>query len=181
MKAVLLARVSSREQAEGMSIDAQTEILRNYCTKKDLDVLKIYQLVESSTKSERKKFEEVLQYINSLPYKVALVADTIDRVQRGFKESVELDELRKADKIEIHFVRENLIIHKESNSADIARWDLGVFTSKTYVGNLRDNVKRSINYNTSKGIWQSLAPIGYKNTRDENNKPTIVINKISIP
>ena len=177
MYAVLLARVSSREQAEGMSIDAQTENLRNYCARRDLEILKTFQLVESSTKSERKKFEEMLRYIQGLPHKVALVADTIDRVQRGFKESVDLDELRNADKIEIHFVRENLVIHKDSNSADIARWDLGVFTSKTYVGNLRDNVKRSINYNTGKGIWQSLAPIGYKNARDNNNHPTIIIDQ----
>lgn len=174
MDAVLLARVSSREQAEGMSIDAQTENLRNYCARKGLNVSKTFQLVESSTKSERKKFEEMLRYVGGQPNKVALVADTIDRVQRSFKESVELDELRKADKIEIHFIRENLVIHKDSNSSEIARWDLGVFTSKTYVGNLRDNVKRSISFNTSKGIWQSQAPIGYKNIRDGNNRPTIV-------
>ena len=174
MDAILLARVSSREQAEGMSIDAQTENLRNYCTKKGLGILKIFQIVESSTKAERRKFEDMLRYVKGLPHKVAIVADTIDRVQRGFKESVELYDLRNTDKIEIHFVRENLIIHKESNSADIARWDIGVFTSKTYVGNLRDNVKRSINYNINKGIWQSQAPIGYKNVRDENNHPTII-------
>ncbi len=176
MDAILLARVSSREQAEGMSIDAQTENLKHYCARKGLDILKIFHLVESSTKKERKKFEEVLRYVKGLPQRVAIVADTIDRIQRSFKESVELDELCKADKIEIHFIRENLVIHKESNSADIARWDLGVFTSKNYVGNLRDNVKRSINFNIHNGIWQSQAPIGYKNTRNENNRPTIILD-----
>ena len=176
MNAVLLARVSSREQADGMSIDAQTENLQNYCAKKSLNVIKTYQLVESSTKAERKKFEDILRYIRSQSCTIALVTDTIDRMQRSFKESVELDELRKANKIEIHFVRENLILNRDSNSSEVARWDMGVFMAKTYVGQLQDNIKRSITFNTQRGIWQSKAPIGYLNTRDNNDKPTIIID-----
>lgn len=174
MKAVILARVSSREQEMGQSIDAQLENMKKYAQRNGLPLLKTFQITESSTRGERKKFTEMLNFVKAQHEKIALVADTIDRIQRSFKESVELDELRKSDKIEIHFIRENLILHKDSSSTDIARWDLGVFTAKTYVGNLRDNVKRSIDYNTKHGIWQSQAPLGYLNRRDINNKPTII-------
>lgn len=181
MKAVILARVSSREQENGMSIDAQLENLQRYVQRNNLNLMKTFQITESSTKGDRKKFIEMLTFVKQQNEKVAIVADCIDRIQRSFKESVELDELRKADKIELHFLRENLRLHKDSKSSDIAMWDLGVFAAKTYVGNLRDNVKRSIDYNTKRGVWQSQAPLGYLNRRDDNNKPIIVIDPERAP
>lgn len=176
MKAVILARVSSREQENGMSIDAQLDNLNKYIQRNGLTLLKTFQITESSTKGDRKKFVEMLNFVKAQREKIAIVADCIDRVQRSFKESVELDELRKADKVELHFIRENLRLHRDSKSNEIAMWDLGVFAAKTYVGNLRDNVKRSIDYNTKHGIWQSQAPLGYLNRRDDNNKPIIVVD-----
>lgn len=176
MKAVILARVSSREQENGMSIDAQLDNLNKYIQRNGLTLLKTFQITESSTKGDRKKFVEMLNFVKAQREKIAIVADCIDRVQRSFKESVELDELRKADKVELHFIRENLRLHRDSKSNEIAMWDLGVFAAKTYVGNLRDNVKRSIDYNTKQGIWQSQAPLGYLNRRDDNNKPIIVVD-----
>ena len=52
--------------------------------------------------------------------------ETIDRLQRDFKESVELDRYIKSEKLEIHFIRENLILNRDSNSSDVMRWDMGV-------------------------------------------------------
>lgn len=163
MKAVILARVSSREQENGMSIDAQLENMNKYIQRTGLSLLKTFQITESSTKGDRKKFLEMLDFVKSQKEKIIIVVDCVDRVQRSFKESVELDELRLADKIEIHFLRENLIICKDSKSTDILRWDMHVMMAKAYVGNLRDNVKRSIDYGISQGRWQSQAPIGYLN------------------
>ena len=181
MKAVILARVSSREQENGMSIDAQLENLNKYAKRNGFTILKTFQITESSTKGDRKKFVEMLSFVKAQRDKIAIVADCIDRVQRSFKESVELDELRKADKVELHFIRENLRLHRDSKSNEIAMWDLGVFAAKTYVGNLRDNVKRSIDYNTKRGVWQSQAPLGYLNRRDDNNKPTLIIDPERAP
>ena len=53
---------------------------------------------------------------------IALVADTIDRVQRSFKESVVLEELRKEGKAEIHFMREGLVLNVKSNSSQILQY-----------------------------------------------------------
>ncbi len=43
MKAVIFARVSSKDQEEGHSIDAQTAKMQNYCTQKGFNVAKAYQ------------------------------------------------------------------------------------------------------------------------------------------
>lgn len=165
MKAIILARVSSKEQEDNNSIPAQTRRLNEYAVRLDLHIIENYQLVESSTKANRTKFTEIIATIRKSKEPIALVTDTIDRLQRDFKESVMLDELRKAGKIELHFVREGLIINQLSNSADILRWDMGVMFAKSYVTQLSDNVKRSQEEKLRNGEWLSSAPFGYKNVR----------------
>ena len=56
MKAVILARVSSKEQEEGHSLPAQQSRLIEYAKRKGLDVIKIFKIVESSTRGKRKEF-----------------------------------------------------------------------------------------------------------------------------
>ena len=104
MKAILLARVSSREQQEGMSIPAQERRLREYADRKGLQVDQVFAITESSTKDTRKEFQKILDLVKKSREPFALVADTIDRVQRSFKESVVLEDLRKEGKVEIHYL-----------------------------------------------------------------------------
>ena len=104
MKALLLARVSSKEQEEGQSIPAQIRRFTEYAKRKALMVEEVFQITESSTKNTRKEFEKILHIIRKSRTPLLLVADTIDRVQRSFKESVTLNELRKEGKVEIHFI-----------------------------------------------------------------------------
>ncbi|MDD4529858.1 MAG: recombinase family protein, partial [Bacteroidales bacterium] len=144
MKAIILARVSTEEQmTEGQSIPAQIDRAREYAKRKDFDVVKEYQFDESSTKDRRVKFEQVIEDIRKSKEITALIVETVDRLQRSFKESVELDALRKEGKLELHFIRENLIVHKDSNSSEIQRWDLATFVAKSFVLQISDNVKRT--------------------------------------
>ena len=59
MKAILLARVSSKEQEEGQSIPAQERRLREYAERKELAVDQVFKITESSTKDTRKEFEKI--------------------------------------------------------------------------------------------------------------------------
>ena len=173
-QAVIFARVSSREQELGQSIEAQLKNLREYCKRNDFNIIKQFSITESSTKGDRKKFVEMLNFVKQQPSKIIIVADCVDRIQRSFRESIELGDLADKNKIEIHFVRENLIISADSNTSDRMRWDFSVMAAKAYVGNLRDNVKRSMQYNWNKGKWQGYAPLGYINTIDPETKKTTV-------
>lgn len=58
MKAVILIRVSSKEQESNHSLETQELNLKEYCQKNDLFVAKIFRLVESSTQGDRKKFKK---------------------------------------------------------------------------------------------------------------------------
>lgn len=174
MKAILLARVSSKEQEEGQSIPAQERRLREYAERKGLVVDQVFKITESSTKDTRKEFEKILIQIRKSKETIALVADTIDRVQRSFKESVVLEELRKEGKVEIHFMREGLVLNIKSNSAQILCWDMGVMFARSYVLQLSDNVKRSKEQAVKSGTWIGLAPLGYIHVVGEKGEKNIV-------
>ena len=98
----------------------------------------------------------------------------MDRIQRSFKESVILDDLRKQGKLTIHFYRENLILHRDSNSADLIRWDMGVMFARSYVLQMSDNIKRSKEEALKQGRWIGLAPLGYLHHADSNGEKTII-------
>ena len=172
MKAIILARVSTEEQMnEGQSIPAQLAKAREYARRKALPIKSEYQFDESSIKDRRTKFEQVVAEIKKSKEKVALVIDCVDRLQRSFKESVLLDDLRKEDKLEIHFIREGLIIHRDSNSSELTRWDMGVLMARSFVLQISDNVKRTNEYKIRRGEWIGKAPIGYVNiTKEDGGK-----------
>ena len=179
MKAIILARVSTEEQmTEGQSIPAQLARAQEYAKRKSLDVISEYQFDESSIKDKRAKFEKVIDEIKKSKDKVVLIVETVDRLQRSFKESVMLDELRKQDKLELHFIRENLIIHKNSNSSEIQRWDLAVFVAKSFVLQISDNVKRTFDQKIKKGEVTGRAPLGYLNDKDEKGDKVIIPDPI---
>jgi len=174
MKAIILSRVSTKEQEEGFSIDSQKNRLMDYCNKKGFEVIKCFEIIESSTRGDRKKFLEAINYVKSQKEIIAIVADAVDRIQRSFKESIMLSELMDKDKIELHFLRENLILNRQSQSNDGMRWDFATMMAKAYISSLRDNVKRSIEYKLKSGEWPGKAPIGYLNVDKENGKKDIV-------
>src|ERR1700716_1959203 len=120
MKAIILARVSTKEQEEGHSIAAQRQRLVDYCARKGLAVVKTFELVESSTRGERKEFAAMLEFAKAQNETVAIVADAVDRFQRSFKKSVLIDERIRREQIELlHFYREAMVIGKNASSTDI--------------------------------------------------------------
>ena len=167
MKAIVLARVSDKKQD---SNEAQLMRLADYITFKNLEVWKKVEIEESSTKDDRVKFQEVIKIIEEANETIALVVDTVDRLQRSFRESVQLDDLRKLGKIEIHFYREGLVINKDSNSSDLLRWDMAVMFARSYVLQLSDNVKRKQEQMLRDGIYPSRPPFGYKRIPIEGKK-----------
>src|SRR6266576_4757483 len=166
MKAIILARVSTKEQEEGYSIAAKRQRLAEYCARKGLDVIRTFELIESSTRGERKEFTGMLDFAKAQNQMIAIVADAVDRFQRSFKESVLIDELIRKEQVELHFYREGMIIGKGATPTDIMRWDFSVMGAKSYVLNLSENVRRSLDYKRRNGEWGGKAPLGYLNERD---------------
>ena len=166
-KAIILARVSSKEQEDGYSIDAQKYRLQEYCIRKNLEVLKVFEFSESSTVGNREKFKSTIDFATKQKELIAVVTDKVDRLQRSYKETPLLNGLIEKEKIELHFYTENCIIHKHSTSQEKMMWNMFVMMAQSYVDSLRDNVNRSIDQKLRLGEWISTAPIGYLHIKAE--------------
>lgn len=184
-QAVMLARVSSRKQERGASLEAQEKSIKEYCNRNDLIIIepypKAFVFTESSTRGGRKKFNEMIDFIEKQKHKTAIVVHTLDRLQRGFGECEKIKELLKADKIEVHFIVESLILDKFSSDDDFTRYDFGILSAKLYLTSMNKNVKRSQKYNREAGLWQGLAPIGYLNAKDERRRATLILDPERAP
>lgn len=175
MKAVILARVSTKDQEDGHSLEAQIANLRLYADRKGMEITREYTIVESSTKGYRPEFMRMIDFIRGQKEKIAVIVDTVDRLQRSFRETPIFNDLLEKDLLELHFVKEGNVLCGDSNAFQKAMWNMSVMMAQSYTDSLSDNVKRSIKHKVSNGEWSGPAPLGYQNTVDPlTGKKTII-------
>jgi site-specific DNA recombinase len=165
--AVIYARVSSREQEkEGFSIPAQLKLLHQYASEKGLTVTQEYVDVETAKKAGRTGFMEMMRFFKKQvkaktpqhPCSILLVEKT-DRLYRNLKDWVTLDDLD----LEIHLVKENVILSWDSRSSEKFMHGIKVLMAKNYIDNLPEEVKKGMLEKAEQGQYPSKAPLGYKN------------------
>lgn len=171
--AVILSRISSKNQEDGASIDGQLNNGREYCTRKGLKIIQEYTFQESSTRGSRPKFFEMINFIKKQKEPVALICDKVDRLQRGFKEAPIIEDLRKNGKLEIHLITENQILHKDSTSQELMVYNIWVMMAQNYTDSLSDNIKRSHKEMIRQGRVFTKLRVGYKRS-GEKNKDIII-------
>ena len=93
-QAILWARVSTKEQAEeGYSLDAQLKLLRDYASRNNLKVVKEFIVPESASGSqERKRFQEMLVYLDDHKNIKNLVCEKVDRLTRAIRDLPKLND-----------------------------------------------------------------------------------------
>ena len=178
--AIILARVSSAEQREGKSLAAQEASAREYCKRKQMVVEKTFSITESSTRGDRIKFHKMMEYVRNSPHPLAIVADTLDRFQRGFKESFEFEPLLQSGKFELHFISSGLIVNQYSRISERMMYDFGVMGAKSYVDQLRENTLRGFSQKVKDKEHPFRAPVGYRNVKI-NGKKTIEVDPKTSP
>lgn len=170
--AVLYARVSTVDQEkEGFSVPSQLKLLRGYGPPARLRIVREFKEAETAKKAGRTGFDDMIAFLktHSRTCKVLLVEKT-DRLYRNFKDYVTLDELD----VEIHFVKENVIISKTSRSSEKFIHGIKVLMAKNYIENLSEEVKKGHLEKAEEGIYPSIARIGYQNVVGPNKKRIIV-------
>ncbi len=175
-KAILLARVSSKEQEDGYSIDAQKHRLNSYCVRKDFEILRIFEITESSTVGDRKQFRSMIDFAAKHKECIAIVSDKVDRLQRSFKEFPLLEELIIKGKIELHFATENNVIYQDSSAHERMAWTMHVMMAQSYIDSMKDNVKRAFDQKIRNNEWIAQAPIGYLNVKSQSDKSDIQLD-----
>ncbi len=162
-KAVLYARVSSREQEkEGFSIPAQLKLLQEYATKNDIAVIEQFKEAETAKKSGREEFNRMIDFLKNKKEQYCILVEKTDRLYRNFKDYVKLEELDT----EIYFVKEGEILSQDSKSHVKFIHGIKVLMAKNYIDNLSEEVKKGMKEKASQGHFPSAAPYGYKNNKN---------------
>jgi site-specific DNA recombinase len=171
MKAIIFARVSSKEQEDGHSLDAQIQSCFKYAINKGLKVTEQFRVVESSTAIGRPEFSKMIDFIKAQRDKITILCYCVDRLQRDFDEQyLELQKLIKLGKIEIHYIKNEFIEHKDMDSSEKFKKNLDVLLANDYRNKISDNVKRSAKKKLDEGTILGDSPLGYLNGKRVDKK-----------
>jgi site-specific DNA recombinase len=88
-----------------------------------------------------------------------ILVEKTDRLYRNIKDRDLIDELG----LEIHFVKENVVLASESRSSEKFLHGIKVLMAKNYIDNLSEEVRKGMLEKASQGHWPSFAPVGYLN------------------
>ena len=175
-KAVIMCRVSTDEQAQkGYSLSVQLESMTRYCKHNDIEILKIYKEDHSAKNFNRPEFKRFLQFAKEHRGEIDyLLITTWDRFSRNLSDSLLMLEKLKKIGIEPLAIEQPIDLSIPENKAMLA-----MFLVMPEIDNDRRSIKvrGGIRGALKAGRWPRHAPKGYKNTRDEENKPIIVPNK----
>jgi DNA invertase Pin-like site-specific DNA recombinase len=168
--AVLYARVSSKEQEkEGYSIPAQQKLLRGYAAEKGVDVLQEFVDVETTKRAGRAQFGETLRFLKRTPSCRSVLVEKTDRLYRNLKDWVTLDEMG----LEIHFVKENFVLSRDSRSSEKLVHGIKVVMAKNYIDNLSEETRKGMEQKAEEGLFPSRCPLGYRNVAGPDGRRTI--------
>jgi len=182
MKTILFCRVSSREQEEtGYSLPAQEKLLQDYSEKKDFKIAKKFSISESASgKYQRKSFDEMLDYVRKNDIKI-IICEKVDRLTRNLKDAVSINEwLNENTERQVHFVKENCVLSKDSKSNDKFIWNIKVSTAQYYIDNLSEEVKKGQKEKIAQGWLPTKPPLGYKTEGEKGHKIHILDEKKSL-
>lgn len=181
-KAVLFCRVSSKEQEEtGYSLPSQEKLLTEYSQSKSFQIDKIFSLSESAGGSkQRKLFGEMLEYLKKKKIKNLIVEKT-DRLTRNIRDAVLVNDWIESDEEkQVHFVKENVVLHKNSKSNEKFIWNIKVSVAQYYLDNLSEEVKKGQKEKISEGWLPTKPPYGYKTIGEQGHK-IHVLNEEVVP
>jgi site-specific DNA recombinase len=177
LTAVIYARVSSKEQEkEGYSIPAQLKLLRGYAADRRFTVIEEFVDVETAKRTGRPGFTAMVEFFKKQGKakgsenncRILLVEKT-DRLYRNLKDWVTLDDLD----LEIHFVKENVVLACDSRSSEKFMHGIKVLLAKNYIDNLSEEASKGMLEKAEQGLWPSCSPLGYRNIIGPNGRKTI--------
>ena len=172
-RAVLYVRVSTDEQADrGYSLGVQREQLEKYCKAQGIEVVIVFVEDHSAKNFDRPEFAKFLSYAKSNYRNIDyFLFVSWDRFSRNAPDAYNM--IRKLKKWDIE---PQAITQPIDFSVPQSKIMLSIYLTLPEVDNdiRSDKVKSGMRGANKLGRWTTTAPIGYKNRRDEQNKPIIV-------
>lgn len=175
MKVVGLARVSSKEQESGYSLDAQVKLNKEYAGGKDFTIVKTFRITESASgKQIRKIFNEMLNFATDHNIPV-IICEKIDRLTRNLKDANTVNEwVREDKKREVHFIKENFILNSNTRAHENLVWDMKVAIARFYSNNLSEEIRKGQKEKIAQGGFPTKAKPGYKGVGEKGHKVDVI-------
>ncbi len=171
-KAILYFRVSTDEQADGYSLAHQEERLRSYCDLQGINVVATYREDHSAKTFERPEFQKILGFLK----KNKGIADLLlftkwDRFSRNAGDAYGMINILKKLQMEPQAIEQPLDLTIPENKMMLA-----FYLAAPEVENDRRALNTLVGMRRARkeGRWLGQAPKGYKNGRDELNKPLLI-------
>jgi site-specific DNA recombinase len=168
MNVVIWARVSSREQKEGYSIDAQLRANRDRAKANGWHVVREFEIAESAKRgAERKAFNEMYAWVraNAKREKIkAILSHKLDRVCRNIRDAVRLQELEDLCGVQLAFVDNQF----GPGAAGALSFNVMAAVAQYYSDNLRSEVLKGMDEKVRQGWPTGHAPFGYVNVDDDD-------------
>ena len=168
-KAVLYRRVSTSEQKDyGMSLSNQSEQLRSFCNRNNIEVVQDFEEDYSAKDFNRPVFSELLKFVAENKSRIDYVLiNKWDRFSRNAMEAMNMISQFKGFNVEVN-CSEQWVNHEDPNQLIMLLLNLGmpqvdnmIRTDRTIEGT-RNNLKE--------GRWVLNQPRGYLKGRDEAGK-----------
>lgn len=163
-EAVGIARVSSKDQEDGYSLQSQDKLINTYSDNQNMRLIKVFKIAETASKAKQRRiFREAMKFVADHNVK-NLVVEKVDRHARNFHDAVETDEWLQADETrKIHFIKDSLVLHKNSRSQEWLNWGIRVVMAKNYIDNLREEAMKGWAEKLAQGWMPGVPPPGYVN------------------
>ena len=176
---VIYIRVSSKEQVLGFSLDSQEKICREFSAKSGHIVLQVFREEgESAKTTNRTQLQEMVRFCEKNKKLIGrIVFYSVSRMSRDVADYQILRKLFEKYGISIVSATESFDnspsgkLHENILSA-FAQFDNDARSVKTIEG-MKARLLR--------GLWSTIAPWGYRNTRDELDKKIIVPHIEKLP
>ncbi len=173
MRAAGYRRVSSYEQTEGHSLDAQTTHIQNFVQSQGWRLVEMYTDAGVSAKkgSHRPAFEQMLKDAREGKFDVVVV-DKIDRFYRHL--SGLLTALEQLDSVSVSMASVQERLDLTTPWGKLMLTVLGML-AEIYITNLRQETKKGHRQRARSGLWNGSIPFGYckglcSNCDDPNGK-----------
>jgi len=151
-------RVSTVRQTEGYSLDEQRSALEGFAQKKGIQLLEIFEEVETASKTGRKVFTELVKRVKARR-DVGVLFHKIDRSVRNYQDWADIQKLAELN-IPVKIVADDIDLASRSGRLT---GDILAALASDYIRNLKQEIQKGQLGCLKQGLYPWMAPIGYLN------------------
>ena len=174
-RAVIYTRVSDIKQQDNTSLESQKKYCTEYAQKQNFEICGYYGGTYASAKTDdREAFQKMLTDVKRKKISNIIVY-SIDRFSRAGASAIATVE--KLNRKGINVLSVTQPVDTQSSTGTFFQ-NINLLFSKYDNDQRREKTITGMRQRLLNGFWMGNAPIGYKNARNENNVPVLILDPV---